>query len=144
MATISSFISQLHKEIEDCEAEQKYEQTKRRNTNHALIARLGQYIKTHHWHVTNLELVMRHIHNELIDPYTIGTVLDGVEDYLQHYRDKDYIVDDGLYDDLNLDDSSEEVTAQTTLQHSASSAKPTSLTSPSAPLKISRLSFNES
>ena len=87
---------------------------------------------------------MRHIHNELIDPYNVGTVLDGVEDYLQHYRDKDYIVDDGLYDDLNLDDSSEEVTAQTTLQHSASSAKPTSLTSPSAPLKISRLSFNES
>ena len=86
---------------------------------------------------------MRHIHNELIDPYTIETVLDGVKDYLQHYRDEDYIVDDGLYDDLNLDDSSEEVTTQTTLQHSASSAKPASSTS-SVPLKISRLSFGNS
>ena len=103
VSSINKYLSELHKEIDDCEVEEKREKNKKRNTNKALISKLEGYLKNHRWHIAHLELVLRQIDNEILDPYDLEAVLDGVQEYLSSYRDKGYIFDDSLYEEFDLD-----------------------------------------
>lgn len=95
-------MTELQKQIEDCEVEEKREKLKKKNINTNLVDKLEGYIKNHHWHISNLELVLRQLDNELIDPYDIEGILDDVDDYLDNYRQKDYVFDNSVYDELDL------------------------------------------
>ena len=95
-------ISELKKEIEDCECEEKREKNRKRNANQELIQKLEMYIKNHHEHITNLELVLRQLDNHIINPYDVGPILSAINDYLTYYRSSDYMFDDSIYDDFDL------------------------------------------
>ena len=103
VSSINKYLSELHKEIDDCEVEEKREKNKKRNVNKSLIAKLEGYLKNHRWHIAHLELVLRQIDNEILDPYDVEAVLDGVQEYLSSYRDKGYVFDDSLYEEFDLD-----------------------------------------
>lgn len=89
-------------EIEECECELKKEKVRKRNQNQATITRFETYIKHHHWHITNLELVLRQIDNHIISPFDVSPILDGVADYIQNYRNPDFFFDDSVYEDFDL------------------------------------------
>lgn len=111
----------MYIEIENCEVEERREKSKKRNINTSLVEKLGTFIKNHHWHISNLELILRQLDNEMIDPYDLDQILDDVEDYMSSYRQKEYVFDNSLYDcldlsvaiDLSEEDSEDSVIAST-------------------------------
>ena len=100
-------ISDLQKEIEDCEVEERKEKSKKKNSNSSLIEKLETYIKNHHWHISKLEFILRQLDNQIIDPYDIEGILDAVDDYVSNYRSKDFFNDESIYDELDMDTEDE-------------------------------------
>ena len=88
ISRLKKSISDLQKEIEDCEVEERREKLKKKNSNSSLIEKLETYIKNHHWHISKLEFILRQLDNQIIDPYDIEGILDAVDDYVSNYRSK--------------------------------------------------------
>ena len=99
-------LNELHKQIEDCEMEEHKEKTKKKNVNQSLVLTLEVYIENHKWYIEKLEIVLRQLDNEILNPYVLDDCLGMVEDYIASYRDKDYFFDSSVFDDLELVDSS--------------------------------------
>ena len=120
------------KEVEECECEEKKEKAKKRNPNQTLITRYETYKKHHHWHISNLELVLRQIDNHIINPYDVDPIIDAVSDYIQHYRDSDFIFDDSVYEGFDLNsapvESESDSSADDTLELSSSESRANSVT----------------
>ena len=107
-SAIQKCISDLEKEIDDCEVEVKRESSKKRNVNKNTIAKMQEYLKNHHWHITHLEMILRQIDNEILSPYVVGENLEIVQEYIDSYRDSNYIFDDSVYDVFDLESSQDE------------------------------------
>ena len=103
---VKRLLSELHKQIEDCEMEEHKEKTKKKNVNQSLVLTLEEYIENHKWYIEKLEIVLRQLDNEILNPYVLDDCLGMVEDYIASYRDKDYFFDSSVFDDLELVDSS--------------------------------------
>lgn len=120
------------KEVEECECEEKKEKAKKRNQNQAVITRYETYKKHHHWHISNLELVLRQIDNHIINPYDVEPIIDAVSDYIQHYRDSDFIFDDSVYEGFDLNsapaESESDLSGDDTLELSSSESRANSVT----------------
>ena len=93
-------------QIDDCEMEEHKEKTKKKNVNQSLVLTLEEYIENHKWYIEKLEIVLRQLDNEILNPYVLDDCLGMVEDYIASYRDKDYFFDSSVFDDLELVDSS--------------------------------------
>lgn len=98
-------LAELHKQIEDCEVEERRERAKKKNVNQSLVSTLEEHIENHQWYIERLEVVLRQLDNEILDPYGLDDCLSAAEDYLASYRDKDYFFDSSVFDELGLDDS---------------------------------------
>ena len=120
------------KEVEECECEEKKEKAKKRNQNQSLITRYETYKKHHHWHISNLELVLRQIDNHIINPYDVDPIIDAVSEYIQHYRDSDFIFDDSVYEGFDLNsapvESESESSADDAAELSSSESRANSVT----------------
>ena len=99
---LQSQLDQLKREIEECECESKREKKNKRNTNQAAITKLDSDIKNHNDHIHNLELILRQLDNDLIDPYKLDEVLDAVDDYLASYKQPNFYYDTTMYDKFCL------------------------------------------
>lgn len=86
--------------------EEHKEKTKKKNVNQSLVLTLEEYIENHKWYIEKLEIVLRQLDNEILNPYVLDDCLGMVEDYIASYRDKDYFFDSSVFDDLELVDSS--------------------------------------
>lgn len=104
-ATVKRLLAELHKQIEDCEVEERRERAKKKNVNQSLVSTLEEHIENHQWYIERLEVVLRQLDNEILDPYGLDDCLSAAEDYLASYRDKDYFFDSSVFDELGLDDS---------------------------------------
>lgn len=104
-ATVKRLLAELHKQIEDCEVEERRERSKKKNVNQSLVSTLEEYIENHQWYIERLEVVLRQLDNEILDPYGLDDCLSAAEDYLASYRDKDFFFDSSVFDELGLDDS---------------------------------------
>lgn len=89
-ATVKRLLAELHKQIEDCEVEERRERAKKKNVNQSLVSTLEEHIENHQWYIERLEVVLRQLDNEILDPYGLDDCLSAAEDYLASYRDKDY------------------------------------------------------
>ena len=107
ISRVKKSISDLQKEIEDCEVEERREKLKKKNSNSSLIEKLETYIKNHHWHISKLEFILRQLDNQIIDPYDIEGILDAEDDYVSNYRSKDFFNDESIYDELDMDTEDE-------------------------------------
>ena len=103
--TVKRLLAELHKQIEDCEVEERRERAKKKNVNQSLVSTLEEHIENHQWYIERLEVVLRQLDNEILDPYGLEDCLSAAEDYLASYRDKDYFFDSSVFDELGLDDS---------------------------------------
>ena len=98
-------LAELHKQIEDCEVEERRERGKKKNVNQSLVSTLEEHIENHKWYIERLEVVLRQLDNEILDPYSLDDCLNAVEDYIASYRDKDFFFDSSVFDELELADS---------------------------------------
>lgn len=139
MNAIKQQISELHKEIESCEAERES-----RGASQQTIAKYNSYIKMHNLHLSNLERELRRLDNGLTDPYTLEPILSRTKDYLQNYRSKDFAGNESTNGDLAADVLSSESSTRETPAHAETTTKQQSilfpsLSSPMLPLKESRI-----
>ena len=91
-------LNQLNREIEECECELKREKKGKRVGTQPSPTKLETDIKNHQDHIHNLELILRQLDNNLIDPYKLDAVLDAVDDYLASYKQPDFFFDTSIYD----------------------------------------------
>ena len=103
ISAIKKYLSELHKQIDDCEVEAKREKNKKRNANKATLTKLEGYLRNHKWHIEHLEQILRQLDNKILDAYNVEPTLDSIDEYLDNYRDKGYMFDDSIYDEFDLD-----------------------------------------
>lgn len=60
-------------------------------------------------HLTKLELILRNLENENLDPDRIDEIKDDLEYYVENNQDEDYVEYDDFYDQLNMEESSLDV-----------------------------------
>ncbi|GMG24658.1 unnamed protein product [[Candida] boidinii] len=57
----------------------------------------------HKWHQEKLEIVLRLLENDILSPEEVLNIQDDVKYFLEENQDTDFMNDDTIYDDLNLD-----------------------------------------
>ncbi|KAJ1916158.1 general negative regulator of transcription subunit 5 [Tieghemiomyces parasiticus] len=73
----------------------------------ARIREIERLIERHKWHIQRLELILRSMENGRIEPEQIADIQDDVQYYLDTNQDDDFDEDEGIYDELNLDEGEE-------------------------------------
>lgn len=76
--------------------------------NQETIQQLTNYIQNHQKYIAKLEIILRKLNNHMIIPYDVLTLIDAMDDYIKSYHDPDYYVDEELFDDFDLNSTSEE------------------------------------
>ena len=76
--------------------------------NQETIQQLTNYIQNHQKYIAKLEIILRKLNNHMINPYDVLTLIDAMDDYIKSYHDPDYYVDEELFDDFDLNSTSEE------------------------------------
>ncbi|GMF82592.1 unnamed protein product [[Candida] boidinii] len=60
-------------------------------------------MEMHKWHQEKLEIVLRLLENDILSPEEVLNIQDDVKYFLEENQDTDFMNDDTIYDDLNLD-----------------------------------------
>lgn len=81
-------ISLLKREVEECELEEKQERNRKKNPNHELINTLAEYSQNHQRYIENIEIILRQLDNQIVSPYNVLDLIDGVDEYLKSYREE--------------------------------------------------------
>ncbi|PSK42374.1 hypothetical protein B9Z65_4288 [Elsinoe australis] len=106
---ISGSIDELERQIENQEAEVGQLQggtkkSKKDNSKAERIAELERKTEAHRWHQGRLELLLRALENGSIEVSQVKEIEEGIKYYVENNSEVDFIDDDTMYDDLNLDD----------------------------------------
>ncbi|KAI0460804.1 hypothetical protein LJB42_001604 [Komagataella kurtzmanii] len=59
-------------------------------------------LERHHWHQEKLEIALRLLENGILKPEKLMQIKDDLEYYLESNQEYDFMEDDTIYDDLNL------------------------------------------
>lgn len=68
------------------------------------IQELEQGVETHKEHISKLELLQRALQNSNVETDQVKEIEDGIRYYVENNQDPDFMEDDTLYDDLNLEE----------------------------------------
>lgn len=106
---ISDMVGSLSQQIEGLEAEMETLQAglKKKKTDAGKVDRLSELERTverHKWHSGKLEIVLRALENGSVDVEQVKEVEDGIKYYVEQNQEVDFMEDDTLYDDLNLEE----------------------------------------
>ncbi|CAN8106232.1 unnamed protein product [Discula destructiva] len=108
----SDFLGQqielLEQQIEGLEAEREamgsVKKGKKSKENATRVVEIEAVIEKHKWHQGRLELIRRALVNEHVDPDQVSGIKDSIEYYVNEGQSADYMEDEGMYDDLALDE----------------------------------------
>ncbi|GAB7350022.1 hypothetical protein MBLNU459_g0696t1 [Dothideomycetes sp. NU459] len=105
---LSTMVSELEQQIEATEAEAETLQANmkkgKKDTGKAdRIAELERTAERHKWHQSKLELLLRSLENGGVDTDQVKDIEDGIKYYVENNQEVDFMEDDSIYDDLNLD-----------------------------------------
>lgn len=103
---VREFISRLQVQIEEFEAEIESLENGKKKKKECIerIAEFNQSIERHQHHVEMLERVLRAVDNDAVTPEEANDLRDGIEYYVDSNQDADFYEDEGMYDELNLDE----------------------------------------
>lgn len=105
-------IDELEQRIEALEAERETLQStkkgKKSKDNAARMADIEEIIEKHKWHQGKLELMKRSLVNGGVDADQVSDIRDAIQYYVQEGESGDYVDDDTMYDDLNLDEEEDQ------------------------------------
>ncbi|KAI1389516.1 Not1 N-terminal domain, CCR4-Not complex component-domain-containing protein [Hypoxylon trugodes] len=104
---LSSMVDELEQQIEALEAEgESIQATMKKGKNQASkvdrMATIENIIERHKWHQGKLELIRRSLDNGGVETEQVTDLEESIRYYVTDGMTDDFIEDDGLYDELNL------------------------------------------
>ncbi|EFX04210.1 ccr4-not transcription subunit 3 [Grosmannia clavigera kw1407] len=109
---LSSQVDELEQQIESLEAEgEAIQATVKRGKIHGAkaerMAEIERIIERHKWHQGKLERLRRSLENGAIDIEQVNDLEESIRYYVTDNQNDDFMEDDTMYDDLNLDEEEE-------------------------------------
>ncbi|KAI8388027.1 Not1 N-terminal domain, CCR4-Not complex component-domain-containing protein [Radiomyces spectabilis] len=109
---ITSTVDELSRQIESAEYELETLQgtTRKGKKDHAKVERsneLDHAIERNKWHISRLELILRLLENDHLEPEKVMAIKDDVQYYVECNQEPDFEEDEFVYDDLNLEEEEE-------------------------------------
>lgn len=106
---LSNTVDELEQQIETLEAESESISATMKGKSQAAkakhIAEIERIIKQHKWHQGKLELIRRSLENGGVEAEQVMELEESIKYYVTDGMNEDYIVDEGLYDELELEDA---------------------------------------
>ncbi|KAL2022022.1 hypothetical protein VTK56DRAFT_6262 [Thermocarpiscus australiensis] len=104
---LSNMVDELEQQIEILEAEgEQIQATMRKGKGHAAkadrIAAIEHIIERHKWHQGKLELIRRSLENGGVEAEQVTELEESIKYYVSDGMNDDFMEDEGMYDDLNL------------------------------------------
>lgn len=91
---------------------------------------LVELLSTHQWHIEKLEAISKLLQTEVLSVDTVMDLSDDIQYYIDENENPDFIYDDSIYDELDLDvEDEEEVEINDINEENATSANTTGLAS---------------
>ena len=106
---LSGVVDDLEQQIESLEAESESIQAsmkkgKGQNAKTERIATIERIIEKHKWHQGKLELIRRSLENGGVEAEQVNDIEESIKYYVAEGMQDDFMDDEELYDDLNLQD----------------------------------------
>ena len=106
---LSGVVDELEQQIESLEAESESIQAsmkkgKGQNAKTERIAAIERIIEKHKWHQGKLELIRRSLENGGVEAEQVNDIEESIKYYVAEGMQDDFMDDEELYDDLNLQD----------------------------------------
>ncbi|KAL1915697.1 uncharacterized protein VTP21DRAFT_6456 [Calcarisporiella thermophila] len=112
MAWITQCVDELGMQIESLEAEIETLQTvlkksRKESAKQERLSDIEHRVEQHKWHTGRLELIMRLLENGKIPVEKVTNIQEDVRYYVDNNQDEDFMEDEGIYDDLDLEEEEE-------------------------------------
>ncbi|KAK9895749.1 hypothetical protein P389DRAFT_195881 [Cystobasidium minutum MCA 4210] len=113
VAFISNHVDELSRQVESTEAEIEQLQggakkgKKGAAGNAERVSILEEQNDRRNWHISRLELINRLMENGNLDPDRVQGLKEDISYYVESNTEEDFEEDEGLYDELNLEDEEE-------------------------------------
>lgn len=106
---LSNMVDELARQIESQEAEAETLQVgikkSRKDTAKAdRLAEVERTVERHKWHSGKLEILLRSLENGSVETEQVKEIEDGIKYYVEQNQEVDFMEDDSIYDDLNLEE----------------------------------------
>lgn len=106
---LGDMVDELSRQIESFEAEQDtlqatMKKSKKDSAKHDRIGELERTLERHKWHLSKLEILLRTVENGSADVDQVKDIEDGIRYYVEQNQEVDFMEDDSMYDDFNLDE----------------------------------------
>ncbi|KAK7185709.1 hypothetical protein DPSP01_007423 [Paraphaeosphaeria sporulosa] len=100
---------ELDQQVEKIEAEVEIMQAstkkgKKGVTNAERISELEETVERHKWHMGKLELLQRALQNGNVETEQVKEIEEGIKYYVESNQEPDFMEDDTIYDEFNLDE----------------------------------------
>jgi CCR4-NOT transcription complex subunit 3 len=110
---LSSMVDELEQQIETLEAEsESIQATMKKGKGHAAkaerIAEIERIIERHKWHQGKLELIRRSLENGGVEADQVNDLGENIKYYVTDGMNDDFMEDETMYDDLNLQDEEDQ------------------------------------
>ncbi|POS85374.1 hypothetical protein EPUL_001688, partial [Erysiphe pulchra] len=104
---LGSMVDELERQIETLEAEgEAIQATMRKGKNHPSkadrMAEIERITERHKWHQGKLELIKRSLENGGVETEQVNNLEESIRYYVSDGMNEDFMEDDEMYDDLNL------------------------------------------
>ncbi|KAI8988957.1 Not1 N-terminal domain, CCR4-Not complex component-domain-containing protein [Pilobolus umbonatus] len=108
---INNAVDELSRQIENNETEIEHlegppNKRSSKKIDHERIQELEQAIEKKKWHINRLELILRLLENDHLPPQRIKDLEETIQYYVENNEGPDFTEDEGIYDELNLDEES--------------------------------------
>ncbi|UNI21193.1 proteinral negative regulator of transcription subunit 5 [Purpureocillium takamizusanense] len=106
---LSNMVDELEQQIESLEAESETIQaTMKKGKNQGAkadrMAEIDRIIEQHKWHQGKLELIRRSLENGGVETDQVNDLEENIRYYVTDGMNEEYMEDEAMYDDLNLDE----------------------------------------
>lgn len=106
---LQEMIDELERQIESHEAESESLQAglkkgKKDGGKADRLAELERTVERHKWHSAKLEILLRSLENGSVEVEQVKEIEDGIKYYVEQNQEVDFMEDDSIYDDLNLEE----------------------------------------
>ncbi|KAG2013379.1 CCR4-NOT transcription complex [Coprinopsis cinerea AmutBmut pab1-1] len=111
MQWLQQQVEELQMQVESTEAEVESLQSTGKKKNKAGANALGRLEELEHlnerrkWHISRLELVLRLLNNGSLTAEKVNSLKEDVQYFVSNNSDDDFEEDDGIYEELNLDEA---------------------------------------
>ena len=106
---LSNMVEELERQIETLEAEEDSLQAtvkkgKKDSSKADRLSEIGRLTERHKWHQGKLELLLRSLENGNVDTDQVNEREEGIRYYVEDNQSVEFMEDDTIYDDLNLEE----------------------------------------